>query len=819
LTFFVTAPVASEPRGGKPPPGHKPAARTDRFGDPLPDQAIARLGTVRLRHPFWVRELAFAADDRTLFSVGEHPTGIRQWDLATGKELRRLDGPAKESSVAAVSPEAHAVAWVDQGMIRLQDLTTGKMLRELPAGDVNAFAVAFSPDGKRLASGGRDGAVRLWDVGTGLELRRYKGHARSVARVAFSPDGNRLASGSIASTLRLWDVATGRELHRLEVPTPMNFALTFSPDGKQLASVHDERAIRLWDTTAGKELRRIAVPGVRTFALQFSADGKRLASGGFGEKCVRLWDVSTGKLIRELAARAHGIWLLKLSHDGKVLAAVGRGGLIRLWDPATGRPAGPVEEDQDWVMGVAFSPDGTRVATGGRDATVRLWDAATGELLLRGRGAEEYVRRVCFAPDGRVLAAAGWGRSLSLWDVAMGKELYAVEGDPSAAWTLVFSPDGRTLAFAGYQDHAIRLWDVIARKETRRLAAEGLVEALAFSADGKALHSSETRYPIQGSMVRAWDVATGKELRRWPIPDAEGVFSADGRALVTRYAAALRLWDVAAGRERRSLPLPEGNPPGSIVGWATALSPDGRTVAYGGSTHDSVRLLEVATGAERVRLDGHQSHIVALAFSRDGRRLVSGSYDTTALVWDLTGCDGIGRPRPKLSAEALDRLWDDLAGADGVRAYRAIWRLAADPESAVPYARQRLRPAPPADAARLARLIADLDSKRFAVRQRAAQDLEDLDDLAEPALRRALEDNRSLEFRRRVEDILRKRTGPVAAPEKRRAFRAVEMLEYAGAPAARDLLGELSKGAPEARLTQEAKASLEQMTRRLPGKP
>jgi WD40 repeat protein len=398
-----------------------------------------------------------------------------------------------------------------------------------------------------------------------------------------------------------------------------------------------------------------------------------------------------------------------------------------------------------------------------------------------------------------------------LWDVTAGKERRRLEVDKRAVLSLVLSPDGRVLASGGYNDPTIRLWDVAGGKELRRLNAKGAALAVAFSADGRVLVSTNDAGE-QGVTVHRWEVATGKELRQWPNSLRGRSLSADGRLLATSdyRDPAIRLWDTATGREYRKFVSPEGK--GSAA--AVAFSHDGRTVACGIGIEGVIHLWEVATGAECSRLQGHQTFIRDLAFSPDGRKLVSGSSDTTALLWDLTGLNGADRARLKLSAEVLDRLWTDLAGDDGVRAYQAIWRLATDPQAAVPYVRQRLQPASPADPQRLARLITDLDSKRFTVRQRAVEELEKLDDLAEPALRRALEGKPSLEFRRQAEEILRRLAGPVNDPAKRRALRAIEMLEYAGTPEARALLTDLAKGTPDLRLTREAKAALERLARR-----
>jgi RNA polymerase sigma factor (sigma-70 family) len=524
--------------------------------------------------------------------------------------------------------------------------------------------VAFSPGGKLLATGGRDGTVRVWDAATGRQSRLLLGHRSDLVTLAFSADGKRLASGSAhePDRLRLWDLTTGKQLWAHRPPGRHALAVAFSADGKAVALGNDEGLVVLLDAATGKERTRLQGHPTDARALAFSPDGRLLAAcADHGPALV--WNLAARKEVLRVEPRrpAEEIRAVHFSPDARAVRVSGLryvpgdGALrsvaeVRVFATASGKalrthrydPAGTA------VAALGLSPDGRTGAAACFDGAVHLWDVATGKRLRAIRDAlprPSPNERLVFSPDGRILAIAraDVGRAVRLWDVATGRAVQPPDGHEALLRAVAVSPDGTRIATGG-DDRTARLWDAATGKALHTLPAGAGVLALAFSPDGRTL-------AVGGAEEAClWDARAGKPLGKLRAPSHSFTalaFTPDGKSLVTGHArtlaggerdpgmpGSLRVWDVATGRERRRLDGPPLDASNSAP--ALRVTPDGREVL---ALHaDQVlRAWRPETGKARalVRAAGPGVRLLAGALSADGTLFAGNAGDGPFRAWDL----------------------------------------------------------------------------------------------------------------------------------------------------------------------------------------
>jgi WD40 repeat protein len=508
-------------------------------------------------------------------------------------------------------------------------------------------------------------------------------------------------------------------------------------------------------------------------------------------------------------------WAIAIAPNGKTFA-IAELYAVSVRDLATGRELVHAEGHREPVRILAVSPNGRTVATAiEQNSDFLIWDVATCKPVLRLKGFDGRPRFCAFSPDGTQLFGASY-ENLMAWNAIDGRTLFRRLGrrlsheDASVCGTAA-SPDGKFLAWAG-DEKAIVLLDAATGKELRQLEVVGRnIEGLAFSQDGGTLLGWASK-----ERLHSWNTSSGERHDRpcKGLPEAVRAiaFSPDLKfAAFGGQNPFVAVVNLATGAEYVRIDAVSGEHAGAVN--CAAFSPDGRTLAWAGPKDGIVRLTELATGKERRRLVGHHCHVNSLAFSADGKVLVTGGDDTTCLVWDVPGQIGPGRDRPAALTDAvLSSCWANLRTVDATKAYVALRQLIADPSRAVPFLALRLRPIAAAETKRVARLLADLDSEEFSNRDEAARELEKIGEMTLPALRKVLAGKASLEMRRRVEQLVDK-LEPLDG-ERLRSIRAIETLEHIGSPEARQVLLKLAQGALGARQTDEATAALHRLGKR-----
>ncbi|MBU7584184.1 MAG: trypsin-like peptidase domain-containing protein [Nostoc sp. TH1S01] len=276
-----------------------------------------------------VNSVAISPDGRTLAS-GNNDKTIKIWNVATGQEIRTLNG--------------HSEA---------------------------VWSVAISPDGRTLASSSLDATIKIWNIATGQEIRTLNGHSAWVNSVAISPDGRTLASGSSDKTIKIWNVATGQEIRTLNGHSDWVISVAISPDGRTLASGSSDKTIKIWNIATGQEIRTLNGHSDWVFSVAISPDGRTLASGS--DKTIKIWNVATGQEIRTLNGHSDAVWSVAISPDGRTLASGSSDKTIKIWNIATGQEIRTLNGHSEWVNSVAISPDGRTLASGSSDKTIKIW--------------------------------------------------------------------------------------------------------------------------------------------------------------------------------------------------------------------------------------------------------------------------------------------------------------------------------------------------------------------------------------------------------------------------------------------------------------
>ena len=598
----------------------------------LPEGVKARIGKGR------ANDVAMSPDGTQLAVA----TGIGVWlyNAQTGAEIALLTGYASPVESVAYSPNGKTLASGSSSEIRLWDPSTQahKTTFMRQAG----IALAYSPEGQTLAAGRWQG-VDLLNAQTGERKSSLSGHTDWVRVLAFSPDGKRLATAARSdqdTTIRVWNARTGKHLRTLSGHTRGVHSLTFSPDSGTLASGGWDGTIRLWNSNTGKQTRTVEEWGD---SIAYSPDGRRVAV--MQGVRILLVNANTGQLQQTLTGHTNGGRPIIFSSDGRTLVSSSWDGTIGLWNTETGSRRLTIEGHFNF-RGIALSPNGRTVATV-QESTIFLWNTLNGHFnKVFDFHADRRGGGLTYSPDGQTLAVAAsdGDPEIRLFNARTGQSKRILRWERAGVSAIAYSPNSRTLA-SGSWDGTIRVWNANNGRLQRTLSGhtEG-VTSLLFSPDGKILASGSW-----DRTIRLWNHQTGQLQRtleghrHWVQSLA---FSPNGNTLASGNGGELHLWNPRNGQLKQTI---EG-----ARGEALAFSKDGQTLAAG--RYRVIHLLNARTGKIQRALSAPPQSTTYLAFTPDGRTLVSRGYEETILLWDM---NGLPKPIPEdINLDGVVNMYD-----------------------------------------------------------------------------------------------------------------------------------------------------------------
>jgi WD40 repeat protein len=595
--------------------------------------------------PLSFRTAALSRDGRRIIG-GARDGAVKVWDAATGEPTLTLEGHTGRITSVAFSPDGRRLASAcaqknGPDEVTVWDAATGQEIITFVGRTTVISVMAFNPDGRRLATTGIDLAqgatVNVWDAETGQVIQPFEG----AGDVTFSPDGRHLASCSLPPAFKLWDAVTGQVVREIKRPSfgmfPRRCGLVFSPDGRRLAATSglsglDARGVTVWDAATGQEIGVIMRHNSDVTSVAFSPDGLYLSSGT-RDGAVKVWDTETGQGLRTLKGRTSAVLSLAFSPDGSRITSVCEDWTVRTSDVPTAQETLTIQAPARGARRLTFDLKNTQIASAGLDGTVRFWSLATGQEIRSLKGHTELGSSVAFSPDASHLASAGSDHTVKVWDVTAGRETVILSGHTQWVSNVAFSPDGRWLASAS-GDKTVKVWDAATGQVIRTLnPARNLYTplGLAFSPDGQRLAASGSTGTLE-----VWDAATGRAV--FTVTGHRGTtvsvaFSPDGQHLASASSDQMvKVWNAATGEAIRTL---SGHT--DIVTCVT-FSPDGRRLASGG-VDGEVKVWDATTGQETLTFEAHPGPVTSVVFSRDGHLLASSGQDGTIKVWDARPLD------------------------------------------------------------------------------------------------------------------------------------------------------------------------------------
>lgn len=618
-------------------------APLDVYGDPLPQGATARFGSLRWRMPGAIEMVAVSPNSKLVAAVNMKGN-VSVWETQSGRLLHEVTSSKTKEACLAFSPDGKYLATgggfdtpagTGDYRVRIWELKTGKLKLQLPSQKGDITKLVFTSDGVTLLSAGCDQPVTAWKIPSGEKLREFSTKERTLHDVALSPNDKWLAvSEDDLKTITVFSFDGTRRPFQLE--TKWNFfnGFEFSPDSKSLMTLEHDR-LRFWEVASGKPRSTIALKHSSWRNAHLSPDGKKIGFTNVGKDIIWL-DAATGKQIDTWKGCSDTVRTLAFSRDGKTVVS-GDWGVVRVWDAATGKviqePTGPSQI----CYSLVFSADGKTVLAASHNCLYFLDGQTLRErtrvpVTMDNHDYPDYRFSVALSPDGTLAAFLGQKDEIVLIDSHDSKAVRTLRRPGWLPASLAFSPDGKHLYVVGHKSTGLRVWNVQTEREESPLDKDLLpLSNLSLACDGRKL-----AVVVKGHQARCriWNLRTGKEEAGLKCAPDEILLSPDGKLLAAhRVKGHVTIWDVDKQVERHRFDFGFDGP----LAWA--FSKDGKFLVTG-HVNGLFRTWSMADGKKVSEVCGHQGGVVALACSPEGKGLVSTCTNCTVLRWRKTGWQG-----------------------------------------------------------------------------------------------------------------------------------------------------------------------------------
>jgi WD40 repeat protein len=604
-----------------------------------------QVGAFTNAHAGEINGLVVNPEGSQLASCGKD-YAVRLWDLDVVLQAHDFEGHDGSVWTAAFNPDGtKLVSASADKTVKVWQRDTGKALLTLTDHPAPVTVAQFSPDGKLIASAGGDKIIRIFDAVTGKPLRTCEGHQGTITFLDFSPNSKRIVSGGADRRVKIWDADSGKQVLSIDDNPSVVAGVAFGPDGKQIAVANVDQTIRLYDSTTGKLQQSWIAHGAAVNGVAFSPDGQYLASCG-ADTAVMVWPLATpGSNSFRLSGHTGPVSMVAFRNDSRHLVSCGADQFVKLWklEGGAGKELQTFRGHKDWVTGVAFSKDGHYVVSSSVDRKLKVWEITSRDIPLLAEHTS-LVETVAVSPDGKLIATGSRDRTIKLWDRETGVEIATLPSNPYYPLAIALTPGSKRLVTGNF-DLSIRLWSVAPPREIVRSPAQlaafqqsrGFPAYLSLDPAGKTLFVwLNIRGANDSARLEAYDLESGQQL--FSVSESTRkinsvYFCANGQLAATGGKdGSVRLWEM----KKNSANIAPGGDwflfDKVEVGDIT-LTPDGKLL-IASSNDGEVKIAKIAGREVLKTIKAHTGGINVCLVSPDGKRFVTAASDNVVKLWD-----------------------------------------------------------------------------------------------------------------------------------------------------------------------------------------